>query len=117
MIKINIRKDPVIFRKSIKPKFINTLILKKIINKIKNKQKKILLVVGCGDGAFLKYIADNTKLSVIGTEIIKQNIINLKKKFKDIKFLYDNIYYPPSKELRNLADIININGVNQIYDD
>ena len=116
-IKISIRKDIANNKISFRPKFIYKLILEKIINKIKNKQKKILLDVGCGDGGFIKYIADNTKLTVMGTEIIKKQIIYLKKKLKDIKFLHDNIYYPPSKELRNLADIININGVNQIFDD
>lgn len=94
-----------------KPKYL-TQIVYKILQK---KNFKSLIDIGCGNGDFLRYIAEKIPNKVyIGTDIHKK-LINLnKKKYDKMKFFYDDIKIRNSKIK---SDIVHCAGVINIFDD
>ena len=100
-----------------KRKFIHEFIYKKFLNKIKDKNKKTLWDIGCGNGSFLQYLNDVSEFRLFGSETDKLQLEFCKKNFKFSNFSYDDITKLPNKKLKEHADIICACGVNQIFDD
>ena len=63
-------------------------LLKKIINKYSFQSMKTkFLEIGCGTGAFIREIATNGKLTIIGSEIYLKGLLYAKQKLPNVEFI------------------------------
>ena len=100
-----------------KKKFIHEFIYKNFLKPIKNKNKKTLWDIGCGNGSFLQYLNHESEFKLFGSETDRMQLDFCKKNLKFSSFSYDDITKKPIKKFKEYADIICACGVNQIFDD